>query len=445
MKGWGWLIPGLGLKRWFLLFGWGLLLFASGWAMAFEQSLVAGLEGVVHSGWQQLTGSLLPAPVAGGVLTLLGLALMTGAIGAGYRSVVSTLLPEAGGGIARTLIERRQADRGPRVVAIGGGTGLATLVRGLKQYTSNITAIVTVTDDGGSSGRLVGELGILPPGDIRNVLVALADMEPLMERLLQHRFRAGSLQGHAFGNLLIGALTEILGDFEQAVRESSKVLAVRGRVLPSTNRPLRLVAELADGRRLTGETNIVAARGRIRRLALDPPSAETLPEALNALAEADLIVIGPGSLYTSVLPNLLIPALAEGVRKSRALKVYVVNVMTQPGETDGFSAADHVRALLDHAGPGIVQYALVNTGGAGEARVAAYRAQGALPVRADLGAIRHLGVVPVAADVIADGDLVRHDPERLATALLRLLLRHGPVRARRLFDDFWLSRRLKRR
>lgn len=338
-----------------------------------------------------------------------------------------------------TWLRQRRADYGPRVVAIGGGTGLSTLVRGLKRYTSNITALVTVTDDGGSSGRLVDELGILPPGDIRNVLVALAEIEPLMEQLLQHRFTRGSLKGHPFGNLLLGALTEILGDFERAVQESSKVLAVRGRVLPSSLEPVVLCAEFADGRHICGETKIVSTNGRIKRAYLEPQNVKPPAAALAALQEADMIVIGPGSLYTSLLPNLLIPALAEGVRQSRALKVFVVNVMTQPGETDGATASDHLRVILEHSGREIVRFVLVNTGQPTPEQLNACREAGVDIVQNDLAAIRRLGFVPVTADVIHRSDPVRHDPNRLAVALLRLFLRFAPGRPHRLWRRLWLG------
>lgn len=336
-------------------------------------------------------------------------------------------------------LRQQQIGQGPRIVAIGGGTGLSSLLRGLKEYTSNITAVVTVTDNGGSSGRLVGELGIPPPGDIRNVLVALAETEPLMERLFQYRFSKGTLKGHSLGNLFLGALTEMLGDFERAVHESSKVLAVRGRVLPSTNQPVQLCAEFSDGRHVCGETEIVSTAGKIRRVYLRPEDVKPPEAALKALAEADMIVMGPGSLYTSVLPNLLIPQLVAVVQRSPAIKVYVVNVMTQPGETDGYTAADHLRAILHHTGPGTVNYAVVNIGMPDVRRIAAYRAQGAELVKADLAAIRGLGVIPIPEDVIGRGDLVRHDPHRLANALLKLVMRAG--RSRVLWQWFWRMRR----
>ncbi|HHY93077.1 MAG TPA: YvcK family protein, partial [Firmicutes bacterium] len=290
----------------------------------------------------------------------------------------------------------------------------------------NITAIVTVTDTGGSSGRLREELGVLPPGDIRSCLVALADTEPLMERLFQHRFTAGTdLAGHSFGNLFLVTMSEVVGDFELAIKETSRVLAVRGQVLPSTLTSTTLEAEYADGGRARGETNIVRPGQVIRRLTLDPADAKPLPEALEALAQAELIVLGPGSLYTSVIPNLLVHDLAEAIRHSRALKVYVANVMTQPGETEGYTAADHVRALIEHAGPGIIDWVLVNNERTRPEVLARYREERAEPVKVDRRALARLKVRFQEAPLLAQDSVARHDPDKLARALLELLTQGG--------------------
>ncbi len=305
-----------------------------------------------------------------------------------------------------------------RVVAMGGGTGLPVLLRGLKAHTHQITAVVTVTDDGGSSGRLRGELGIPPPGDIRNCLVALAGAEPLMQRLFQHRFTRGTLAGHAFGNLFIGALTELFGDFRAAVRAASHVLRIHGQVLPSTDRQVQVCAELADGTVAEGETAVTSARSRIRRVFLQPPDAAPVPEALRAVEEADLVVLGPGSLFTSVLPNLLVRGMAEAVRASPAEKVFVVNVMTQPGETDGFTASDHVRVVLEHLGPGLVDRVVVNTGAVEPERLARYRRQGADQVRVDRDALRAMDLAVTEGDLVNRDELIRHDPDALAAAVL---------------------------
>lgn len=306
-----------------------------------------------------------------------------------------------------------------RVVAMGGGTGLPVLLRGLKAHTHHITAIVTVTDDGGSSGRLRGELGILPPGDIRNCLVALAGAEPLMQRLFQHRFTRGTLAGHAFGNLFIGALTELFCDFQAAVRAASHVLRIHGEVLPSTREQVQVCAELADGTVVEGETAVASAGVPIRRVFLQPADVQPVPEALRALESADVVVMGPGSLFTSVLPNLLVRGVAEAVRRSRAEKVFVVNVMTQPGETDGFTAADHVRAVEEHVGAGLIDRVVVNTGAIEPECLARYRLQGAEPVRADVDRLRAAGLAVTTGDLVdQDKAVVRHDPEALAAAVL---------------------------
>ncbi len=305
-----------------------------------------------------------------------------------------------------------------RVVAMGGGTGLPVLLRGLKGHTHHITAVVTVTDDGGSSGRLRGELGIPPPGDIRNCLVALAGAEPLMQRLFQHRFTRGTLAGHAFGNLFIGALTELFGDFQTAVRAASHVLRIHGQVLPSTARQVQICAELSDGSVVEGETAVASSRAPIRRVFLRPADAEPVPDALRAVAEADVVVLGPGSLFTSVLPNLLVRGLAEAVRASPAEKVFVVNVMTQPGETDGFTASRHVQTLVEHVGAGLVDRVVVNTRPVEPERLARYRRQGSEPVRVDREALHALGVAVTEGDLVNRDELIRHDPDALAAAVL---------------------------
>lgn len=308
-----------------------------------------------------------------------------------------------------------------RVAAMGGGTGLPVVLRAVKGLTTQVTAIVTVTDDGGSSGRLRGELGIPAPGDIRNCLVALADTEPLMERLFQHRFSRGSLAGHSFGNLFIGAMSELLGDFEGAVRAASHILRVRGQVLPSTGANVQLRAVLADGTEVRGETAIAKSGGSVRRVYLDPPGCRPVPAAIEALLSADLLIMGPGSLYTSVMPNLLVEGVAEAVRRSEATKVYVANIMTQPGETEGYSVADHLRGIISHVGEGVVDWVLANTGEIGVERLKRYRTQGAEPVAVDAEEIRSLGVRLCARNLVNRDDMVRHEVGKLARALSDLV------------------------
>jgi uncharacterized cofD-like protein len=312
--------------------------------------------------------------------------------------------------------------RGPRIVAIGGGTGLPVLLRGLKHYTENLTAIVTVADDGGSSGRLRGEFGILPPGDIRNCLVALAETETLMDQLFRYRFDQGEgLTGHSLGNLLLTALIDIAGDFQSAIREAGKVLKVHGLVLPSTLKQVILHAELADGTVISGESRISHAQEQIRRVFLTPEECAPVPEALDAIAAADLILLGPGSLYTSVLPILLVKEILAAVKRSPALKCYLCNIMTQPGETTGFNASDHLRAIYEHAGRGWIDYILVNTRRITQEKQERYARQDASPVLVDDLDLYRMGVRLIRADVLEDGELVRHDPRKLSRAIMNML------------------------
>ncbi len=427
-----WLYPGMNVKRWILVLALGVLMVSAGLGLAAGVEVALALEWLVSQFTSGVTYALPDRlyRVAGILLTAGGVFLIAVGLRQMIRSLVAVVLPGGPEQLADLVFAKRHLARGPRVVVVGGGTGLSVLLRGLKQFTSNITAIVTVADDGGSSGRLRNELGILPPGDIRNTLVALADTEPLMERLFQYRFGSGEgLAGHSFGNLFIAAMTAITGDFEEAVRASSKVLAIRGQVLPSTLSRVSLWAEYEDGSRVRGESNIPQVRKRIRRIGLDPAEPEALPAALEALARADVIVLGPGSLYTSVLPNLLVRGVAEAIRRSRALKVYVCNVMTQPGETDGYTASDHVRAIVDHVGRGLIDVVLLNGASISGAVAQRYRREGAFPVVADAEAVRSLGPEPVVRPLLAAADLARHDPRRLATAILQVAVARGKVAA----------------
>jgi uncharacterized cofD-like protein len=311
-------------------------------------------------------------------------------------------------------------NRLPHIAALGGGTGLSSLLRGLKRRALDITAIVTVADDGGSSGRLRRELGVLPPGDIRNCLVALAEDESLMGRLFQHRFAGGDLSGHSFGNLFLAALTEVTGNFDLAIQECSRVLKIRGSVLPSTLAQISLWAERADGGTVCGESAITSGAGPCRRVWLEPQPAAH-PPALEAIANADLVLLGPGSLFTSVLPHLAVPELVDAIESARGVRAYVCNVMTQPGETDGFDAVDHLEKVLA-ASRGSVDLILVHEGTLDPVAAAAYAAQGQVPVRADRERLRALGVRVVARDLAEEGRMVRHSPEALAQALTELVV-----------------------
>lgn len=306
----------------------------------------------------------------------------------------------------------------PRITALGGGTGLASLLRGLKRTPAELTAIVTVADDGGSSGRLRRELGVLPPGDIRNCLVALADDESLMGRLFQHRFADGDLSGHPFGNLFLAALAEVTGDFDTAIEECSHVLKIRGSVLPSTLQHVRLWAERVDGAHVCGETNIAAGVGACTRVWLDPPPAAHAP-AVAAIHDADMVVLGPGSLFTSVLPHLAVPEIARALATTRAMRVYVCNVMTQPGETDGMSASDHLRPILE-AAPGGVDVAVFHEGPIGDDALRAYALEGQILVTLDRDAVEACGVRVATAHLAQASSEVRHDPDALAQVLFGL-------------------------
>ncbi len=326
-------------------------------------------------------------------------------------------------------------DTALRVVAIGGGTGLSTLLKGLKRYVvppalaapeqasiRELSGVVTVSDDGGSSGRLRKELNMLPPGDIRNCIVALSEDEALLSRLFQHRFQRGSgLEGHSFGNLFLAALTSITGDFAEAVRLSSEILLTRGHIYPATTSNVELEAKFEDGSQVCGETRITASNGKIRELLLVPPDVKPLPQTLEAISSADLITIGPGSLFTSLIPNLLVRGIAEAIVGSPALTVYVCNLMTQANESLGLTAADHIRALNSHAHAQLFDYALINRKPASDNMKAKYALEGASQIVADLEAIESLGVRPILGDYLDEGDVARHDTERVAQDLMALM------------------------
>jgi len=392
------LYPGMRIKRYLALSLLGLFALALGLAYILASPLGGAVPRLSPNGVPEIILLL------GGGMALVGLGLwrLARALDPLWRPTLH------GNNIAEIIYQHRHLESGPRIVAIGGGTGLSTLLRGLKGHTSNITAIVTVADDGGSSGRLRRELGVLPPGDFRNCLVALADAEPLMTRLFQYRFSKGSgLEGHSFGNLFIVAM------FERAVYESSRVLAIRGLVLPSTLASVTLYAQMESGSVVYGESSITRAGQRVRRVFLEPARAEAYPEAVRAIAEAQMVVIGPGSLYTSILPNLLVPGIRRAVAESRAVKAYVCNVSTQPGETDGYTVADHVEALRQHLGPGLFGHLVVNTN-----VVELPREWGNKALHPPAAPID--GVQLVAADIINPQYRLRHDPKKLAEVLMSL-------------------------
>jgi uncharacterized cofD-like protein len=427
-----WLYPGMRVKRWFFFVILGALVVAAGVDILLLPVWMDIADALIHFFYDQF-GIIWfeQAPVMtwtyqlvlGLPVIVLGVLLIFAGTQQVVRSITGALNPETREPIVDIIRRRRQLAQGYRIVVVGGGTGLSTMLRGLKEYTSNITAVVTVTDDGGSSGRLTRDFGMPPPGDIRNCLVALADAEPLMTELFQYRFRQGgeALQGHSFGNLLIAAMMNITGDFEEAVRQTSRVLAIRGRVLPSTLRHVHIFAELLDGTHVEGEQEISSAQQPIRRMGLSDPDAEPLDEALAAIATADAIIIGPGSVYTSIIPNFLVKRIADAVADSSALKIYVCNVMTQPHETSGFGASDHVRAVIEQAKRRVFDYVLVNTTPPSEELVRRYSSADSFFVHPDLDSIRAMGFRPVAGDYLSESAVVRHDPRKLSQSIVRLL------------------------
>jgi uncharacterized cofD-like protein len=421
-----WLIPGLGIKRWILLALFGLVLVLDGvnrWFVAEGSgfhvnealdTFVADNFSPSYLTWIFLAG--------GAILMTLGVRMWL------VSAVRNASLHGTEHGALDVLRDRRR-QQSYKIVAIGGGTGLSTLLRGLKRRTTNLTAVVTVSDDGGSSGRLQKELGVLPPGDIRNCLVALADDEALVTDLFRYRFEEGvGLVGHSFGNLFLAAMTGITGNFDRAIKESSRVLNIVGRVLPATLHVVRLCAELEDGTILRGESNISKATCPIRRVFFESPDIDPLDEVLDAIRTADAIVLGPGSLFTSILPNFLIDGITQAVARSHAVRIYVCNVMTQPGETEHMSAADHVEALFANAGARVCDCMIVNDEPPSKL-LEAYAQEGQEPVVPDVVRIEALGLSVVRAQMINEDVVVRHDHQKLADVVVGAIDRTVAERA----------------
>ncbi|MDI6857656.1 MAG: YvcK family protein [Dehalococcoidia bacterium] len=408
-----WFYFGMHIKRWLLLLLVGVAIMGLGFSYLLREAYVSyTFPDFVY----YITLQFLPRWLRGAMFICGSVGIILLSIWKLNRSLLSAFVrPGRDESLVNILYNYRYLNRGPKIVAIGGGTGLSTLLRGLKEYTGNLTAIVTVADDGGSSGRLRRELGILPPGDVRNCIAALADAEPLMTRLFQYRFRDGSgLEGHSFGNLFIVAMSGVIGNFEEAVRETSRVLAVRGQILPSTLANVTLCAHTEDEEEIHGESNITDSPSRIREVFLQPGNAEANPEAVRAVLNADLVVVGPGSLFTSVLPNLLVEGVRRAIQVSPALKVYVCNVATQHGETDGFTVGDHYRILERHIGGDLFHYVLANSNVKGRLPEGAH----SQPVVSDSALIN--GVRIVTADVVSEDNRYHHDPKKLADALVHL-------------------------
>jgi len=412
-----WLTPGIGVKRWVVI----LLIGAALFGMSFGTVIVEVYRIRPSILWSRVLAlTFIPLwlwAIFGAVsgLILVGLAIIR------ITEAILRPLDVEGRQVIDAMVERSRGQRGPRIVAIGGGTGMPNLLRGLKAYTSNLTAIVTVADDGGSSGKLRRDLGVLPPGDFRNNIAALARDEGLMTQLFQYRFGEGGLEGHSFGNLFITALANVTGSFEQALIESSRVLVIRGKVLPSTLTDVTLMADLREPesdstRRVKGESAIPERIGTIERVFLQPDDAPAYPESIQAILAADLIVIGPGSLFTSILPNLLVHGIIAAIRSSHALKVYVCNVATQTGETEGFTAEDHIRAIERHVDKGLFDIVLIND----------YLPE--LPPDTNFAYVRReskngsaSNIRIIGAPLVDDRRPWRHNSERLAKAIIDLL------------------------
>lgn len=398
-----WFYPGMRVKRWIALLTLAVVLITFGSARLLVESSVFN------------RAFYILAIFTGVFLGILGLRNILG-------SFINVFIPHGEREIVDMIYRKRYLEKGPRIVAIGGGTGLSVLLSGLKEYTSNISAVVTVADDGGSSGRIRQEFDILPPGDIRNCLVALADAPSLMQDLFQFRFDSNNeLAGHSFGNLFITVMTKLTGDFEKAVKESSKVLAIRGQVIPSTLHKVSLVAKYKDGSITEGEAAIPKKRCPIVNVYLKPFEVPATSEAIKAISEAQAIILGPGSLYTSVIPNLLIKEIRDAITASAALKIYISNVMTQPGETESYTAYDHIKAISDHSSSKIIDYCVVNSTHISKDLLEKYKQDGAFPVEVDLEKIRHAGYRVIEDDIINAKDYVRHDSGKLARIIINLI------------------------
>jgi uncharacterized cofD-like protein len=407
-----WFYFGMHIKRWLLL----LLVGVAVMGLGFGYFLRQAYGTYTFPAWvYYATLQFIPRYLRGGIFLMASLGIIGFAIWKLNQSLLSAFIkPERNESIVDIIYNHRYLRRGPKIVVIGGGTGLSTLLRGLKEYTGNISAIVSIADDGGSSGRLQRELGVLPPGDIRKNIAALADAEPLMSRLFEYRFSEGEgLEGHSFGNLFIAAMTDVAGNFEEAVRETSRVLAVRGQILPATLSALTLCARTVDGEVVRGESAITE-RGHVKEIFLDPPTIQANPDAIRAILQADLIVCGPGSLMTSVLPNLLVEGIRRAVEVSPALKVYVCNVATQHGETDAFSVSDHYATLRQHLKVAPFDFVLANS----NTEAVLPEEWHSEPVRVDRTNLD--GARVVKADVVAEENRYRHDSKKLADALIRV-------------------------
>jgi len=437
MRASDWIMPGTKIKRWSLLLIAGLILISLSIAFAINNYSKGTLFIILMT-----------------ILALLGVASVLTALKALINSILTVLSHNNlssslnSEGLSSLLHEKRILVKGPKIVTVGGGTGLSTMLRGLKQYSSNLTALVTVADDGGGSGVLREDLGILPPGDIRNCILALADTEPIMQKLLQYRFQDGMLKGQSFGNLFLAAMDGISDSFEEAVKKMSDVLAVTGKVLPITLDDVRLCAETDSGDTILGEFNIghrnINDKSKINRVYFNQTNVKPLSEAIEAIMEADIVVLGPGSLYTSIIPNLLVDGVCDALQKTKALIVYVCNVMTQPCETDGCTLSDHIKAIEKHSKKGVIDYCVVNTSPIPDELSERYLKDGAELVRVDTELVEKMGIEIITGDFKAvNNNLVRHDSNKLAKKIIELVselvLAHDKER---ILDYYYAKERL---
>jgi uncharacterized cofD-like protein len=416
-----WLYPGMHIKRWLLVVLMGVAIMGLGFGYFLREIY----QSYTFPDWAYyITLQFWPRYVRGAIFVALSAGLIIVGIWQLNRSLLSAFMrPGRDESLVNIIYNHRYLRRGPKVVAIGGGTGLSTLLRGMKDYTGNLTAIVTVADDGGSSGRLRQELEIPPPGDVRNCIAAMADVEPLMTRLFQYRFKEGTgLEGHSFGNLFIAAMTAVTGNFEDAVRETSRVLAVRGQVLASTLANVTLSAVTHDDEAIHGESQITERGARIKQVFIHPENAQANPDAIRAILDADMVIVGPGSLFTSVLPNLLVEGVRRAIEMSKGVKVYVCNVATERGETDTFSVSDHCHALYQHVNHQLFHYVVANDNIKSNGLAGVMPAE---PVRID-GDLAD-GAAIVAADVVSEDNRYHHDARKLAAKLMDIYYQRGPA------------------
>lgn len=421
-----WLYPGLNIKRWLLLFSLGLMVVAFGVALIMNYQVFGQVEEEILRLLYVFTGTYDYAflATAGFALIVAGMIVMLYALRKLVKRFFALVAPDEEE-VSKQIASRIELSRGVRIVAIGGGHGLSTLLKGLKQKTSNISAIVTVADDGGSSGRLREEMDIIAPGDLRNCLVALADKDTALEQLFQYRFGGeGELSGHSLGNLFLAALIKEFGNAQNALETASTVLNIRGKVMPATAERIRLLAKMSDGKEIEGESEIAAygasRKTKILRMSMIPEAPIAVGDALEAIRHADLITLGPGSLYTSVLPDLLVPEILQAIKESNAPCLYICNVMTQPGETEGYTVSDHVKALIEHVGKNVIDYVLVNNASPSQEILKKYEEAGEFPVKIDAKQVEETGVIMIESDLLGEERGASHNSLVLAENIIRI-------------------------